>query len=240
VTSRNIRQCLCLIGDGQAVTIDTQDTASGPVILARARARVLNDSFWEKFTVLLVSRLGFGAECLDLLGLLVIEVGELISCFAIRPQQLVQLGVYGLSVAVFGSLNKERHQERGDDRNAVPAEVSGVKNQPKHGVKKHYADDPRTGQPCSSICEKLLELLSHIEETGPDVAGSSREHAACLLCGRNTFDPLPLFVAPTKIDLWSRSNPSPNRISIVVREERLMSSNPRGAKPWSEKNQLLG
>jgi len=112
----------------------------------------------------LVSCLGFGAECLDLLGLLVIEVSELISCFAIRPQQLVQLGVYGLSVAVFGSLNKECHQERGDDRNAVPTEVSGVKNQPKHGVKKHHPDDPRTRQPCSSICEKLLELLPHIQE----------------------------------------------------------------------------
>jgi hypothetical protein len=96
----------------------------------------------------------------------------LISCFAIRPQQFVQLGVYGLSVAVFGSLNKERHQERSDDRNAVPTEVSGVKNQPKHGVKKHHADDPRAGQPCSSICEKLLELLPHIQKTGPDIAGS--------------------------------------------------------------------
>jgi hypothetical protein len=51
--------------------------------------------------------LGFVAECLDLLWLFVVEMGELTSRFAIRPQQLVQLRVYGLSVPVFGPLDEQ-------------------------------------------------------------------------------------------------------------------------------------
>ena len=47
------------------------------------------------------SSMGFAAECLDLLRLLLVEVSDLISRFAMRPQQFVQLRVYGLSVAVF-------------------------------------------------------------------------------------------------------------------------------------------
>ena len=45
--------------------------------------------------------MGFAAEGLDLLRLFLVEVSDLISRFAMRPQQFVQLRVYGLSVAVF-------------------------------------------------------------------------------------------------------------------------------------------
>jgi hypothetical protein len=42
---------------------------------------------WQNCPLLkAVSCSGLAAECLDLLRLFVVEVGELISCFAIRPQ----------------------------------------------------------------------------------------------------------------------------------------------------------
>lgn len=98
---------------------------------------------WVKGSSMLVSCF-VAAECLDLLRLFVVKLCKLISCFAVRPQQFVQLRVNGLSVAVFGSLDEERHQQRGNCRNPVPSEPTRVENEPEHDIEKHHANDPRT------------------------------------------------------------------------------------------------
>jgi hypothetical protein len=62
------------------------------------------------------------ASSLDLLRLFLIDLGEFISGVTERMQYFIQLRVDGLSVAMLGALNNERHGPRCQGGSSVPPE----------------------------------------------------------------------------------------------------------------------
>ena len=68
------------------------------------------------------------------LGLLLIQLGELIVRSTFRPQQLIKLGVDGLRVAMFCALDEESHHPCGHSRYAVPSECFGTYSHPSRGI----------------------------------------------------------------------------------------------------------
>jgi hypothetical protein len=51
-------------------------------------------------------------------------------------------GVNGLSIAMLRPLYEQRHEQRGDSGNAMPAEVTRLEREPEHRVKKDRANRP--------------------------------------------------------------------------------------------------
>ena len=49
---------------------------------------------------------------LNIFDVLIIEHGEVGPSFFVRTKELVELGVKSLGIAVFGSINEQRHQPR--------------------------------------------------------------------------------------------------------------------------------
>jgi hypothetical protein len=112
------------------------------------------------------SLLGLTAELLCLFRLLLVDRGELIPCLAGRPQQFVELRVYGLSIPVFRSLDKQCHQQRCYDRHAIPPEAAVIENQPEHRIDQYDADE-------------TLAAGSPYESNRSTIEGSCRGGAIC-------------------------------------------------------------
>jgi hypothetical protein len=70
------------------------------------------------------------AALFDHLRLLVVELGEFTPRPTFHSQQLVQLGVDGLCIAMLGALNDEGHQPRCDGRDRRPTEAGWTDREP--------------------------------------------------------------------------------------------------------------
>jgi hypothetical protein len=67
---------------------------------------------------------------LDQFRLLLVEPGKFAAAIAIGAQQLIELGVNRLSVAVLRALYQQCHEQRRNGTSAGPAEVFAVKKKP--------------------------------------------------------------------------------------------------------------
>jgi hypothetical protein len=80
-------------------------------------------------------------HCLDVLGLLIIELSQLGFCPGIAAKKLVQLGVDRLRVAMLGPLNEQGHHPRRQGSDGMPVERLALKQKPEEAI---GADDEKT------------------------------------------------------------------------------------------------
>ena len=73
---------------------------------------------------------------------------------AVRVKQLVEFGLYGLSVAVLGSLNEEGHDPNDDGSNAVPVKRCRLKYEPGNGIGKDYQERQRMAAEDTKLSER--------------------------------------------------------------------------------------
>jgi hypothetical protein len=93
--------------------------SSGP---GKARARLIANEALRQFNLKFLERGGGSllhvplalplAMLLNIFDVLIIEQGEVGPSFFVRTKELVELGVKSLGIAVFGSINEQRHQPR--------------------------------------------------------------------------------------------------------------------------------
>jgi hypothetical protein len=67
---------------------------------------------------------------LDIFWLVFVNVSEWIASLRLNVQQLVQLGMHRLSVAVFGALDQQRHEPRRQNCKAMQPEVLAIEKEP--------------------------------------------------------------------------------------------------------------
>jgi hypothetical protein len=79
---------------------------------------------------LLVFRPSSIAMSLNLLRLLIIDLGKVGSCAVLRSQQLVELGLNSLRIAMLGALNEKRHAKRNERDSAVKVERLPIEGYP--------------------------------------------------------------------------------------------------------------
>jgi hypothetical protein len=77
------------------------------------------------------------AVALDCLRFFVVDLDQLVSCLAVGPEQLVELGMNGLCVAVLGTLDEQSHEPRGDGCRGVPIKRVEAQCQPDGDVGEH-------------------------------------------------------------------------------------------------------
>ena len=86
------------------------------------------------------------AAFFDHFRLLVIELGELIPRPTFHSQQLVQLGMDGLGIAMLGALDNKGHQPRCDSRHRRPIEAGWTDRQPGSDVDEYDHEGGRMGR----------------------------------------------------------------------------------------------
>lgn len=79
-------------------------------------------------------RRGTVSQPLDILRLFAVDVGQTIACSNLSMDQLVKLGMYGLSVPVLGALNEQRHAPRCKHRKCMPTEGLAVEDKPEKPI----------------------------------------------------------------------------------------------------------
>jgi hypothetical protein len=89
---------------------------------------ILYLSFASRF--LLVFRPSFIPMSLNLLRLLIIDLGKVGSCAVLHSQQLVELGLDSLRIAMLGALNEKRHAKRNERDCAVKVERLPIEGYP--------------------------------------------------------------------------------------------------------------
>jgi hypothetical protein len=77
---------------------------------------------------------------LDRFGLFLVELGQVVTGAPLGMKQLVQLGVDGLRVSMLGALDDQRHEPRGEHRNAVPTKGIAVEPPPQQAIKRDYGE----------------------------------------------------------------------------------------------------
>src|SRR3954463_15336751 len=84
-------------------------------------------------------------EALYLLGLLLIQLGRLVARPMLCMQQLIELTLQGLRVAMLRTLDDERHGPGRQGRGAVPVEAFAVEQNPEESIaqEKHESAGPR-------------------------------------------------------------------------------------------------
>lgn len=79
---------------------------------------------------------GHGPVTFDVFRLFLVDVREIVLCAGLCVQQFVQLGLNGLGISVFGTLDQKRHKPGGEHSKTVPAEVVSVEEHPGHPVEQ--------------------------------------------------------------------------------------------------------
>jgi hypothetical protein len=87
---------------------------------------------------------------LDLLDVLFVQTSQFASRFAMRAQQLIDLGMYGLGVPVLGSSDEQRHRPRCQSGNRSPSECLRREGKPCDRVKHYYGKGGRMGRELSN------------------------------------------------------------------------------------------
>ena len=104
------------------------------------------------------------SKTLNVLGLLVVDVGEVGSSILLCTQQLVEFSVYGLCVAVLRSLNKQRHRPGSQGRYAMPIQSARLKESPKNCVHAENDERERVG---STRAQKSKKSSDRVHVTTP-------------------------------------------------------------------------
>src|SRR5215216_6814139 len=92
-------------------------------------------------------RLSARAVLLDVLGFPVVDLDDLLAVVALEPQNLIQLRMQSLKLAVVGSHNKEGHAEHDQLGCPVPVKALAVEDEPAHSVEEGEAEGGRMSGP---------------------------------------------------------------------------------------------
>src|SRR5215211_488523 len=76
------------------------------------------------------------AVLLDVLGFPVVDLDDLLAVVALEPQNLIQLRMQSLKLAVLGSHNKEGHAEHDQLGCPVPVKALAVEDEPAHSLEE--------------------------------------------------------------------------------------------------------
>jgi hypothetical protein len=99
----------------------------------------------------------------DDLGFFLIQLGKFRARSSLNAEQLVELGVDSLRVAMLGSLNEQCHEPSADGRHRLPIEALRIENQPRSDIQKK--DDE---------CGRMRCQDAEARESGmPDIGSSS-------------------------------------------------------------------
>ena len=79
---------------------------------------------------------------LDVFRFLSVQCPDRIARTRLRMNQFVEFRVDRLSIAMFGTLDEQRHEPRRENGNRVPVERLGLKSEPKNGI---GGDDRKPG-----------------------------------------------------------------------------------------------
>jgi hypothetical protein len=91
-----------------------------------------------------------GPMRLDLLDILFVQARKFASRFAMRAQQLIDLGMYGLGVPMLGSGDEQRHHPRCQGGNCSPSECLGREGKPCDRVEHYNRKGDRMGRELSN------------------------------------------------------------------------------------------
>ena len=74
------------------------------------------------------------------LGFFLVDLGHFVASVAQRMQDLVQLGMNGLSIAMLCALDDERHAQCRQCRHSVPLQSFRLENVPEHGIGNEHRE----------------------------------------------------------------------------------------------------
>src|SRR5215207_960121 len=87
------------------------------------------------------------AVLLDVLGFAVVDLEDLLAVVALEPQNLIELRMQSLKLAVLGAHNKEGHAEHDQLGCPVPVKALAVEDEPAHTVEEGEAEGGRMRGP---------------------------------------------------------------------------------------------
>jgi len=92
-------------------------------------------------------------------GFLIVQPGQPVVGTPVDMEQLVQLGMDCLSVAMLGALYDEGHQPRGKNRESVPAESFALEPPPQQPISRDNGEGQWAGSDHAYFGQEMPECL---------------------------------------------------------------------------------
>ena len=94
---------------------------------------------------------------LDVFGLKIIDVREMVSCPRLSVQKFIQFRLYGLGIPMLCSLDKKRHEPGRHSCDGVPIERIAFEYCPRNTVDADYGECQRMGSEDTSLCQPMSD-----------------------------------------------------------------------------------
>lgn len=106
----------------------------------------------------LTSALSDIAHSLDFLRLFVVHSGDLVASLVVGLDQLIELRLQRLGVAMLGPLNKQRHCPGDQRRGAMPVKRLPLEELPSNSVAAQNQKGRRSGRQCADFGQRFSKL----------------------------------------------------------------------------------